>query len=107
LCSQCRRPVSRGRQGADATAGLPERTTIYEPVGCPACKGSGYSGRTGIYEMLIIDDEMRRLIHDRAAEQQLREYALAHGMRSLREDGMRWVLQGVTSLEEIVRVTRE
>jgi general secretion pathway protein E len=107
LCPQCRRPVPRGRQAVGAIAGLPEGTTIYEPVGCPACKGSGYSGRTGVYEMLIVDDELRRLIHDRAAEQQLREYALAHGMRSLREDGMRWVLQGVTSLEEIVRVTRE
>ena len=50
---------------------------------------------------------MRRLIHDRASEQTLRAYALSRGMRSLRDDGMRWAAQGVISLEEVVRVTRE
>ncbi len=95
LCPQCRKPfVSNG-------------ATLYAAQGCAACNHSGYHGRTGIYEMLLVDDELRRLVHDRASEQQLRDRALAHGMRSLRDDGLRWVRQGVTSLEEIVRVTRD
>jgi len=93
LCPECRKPVAG------------DGATYYSPQGCPACKQTGYAGRTGIYEMLMLDDDLRRLIHGRASEQQLREYALAHGMRPLREDGMRWVRQGVTSLEEILRVT--
>jgi general secretion pathway protein E len=91
LCTECRKPSG----------------TTYSAAGCAACNQSGYRGRTGIYEMLTVDDGLRRLIHGRTSEQQLREYAVAHGMRSLREDGARWVDQGVTSLEELVRVTGE
>jgi general secretion pathway protein E len=95
LCPECRKVfVSDG-------------ATLYSAQGCAACNRSGYQGRTGIYEMLLVDDALRRLVHDRASEQALRDYALAHGMRTLRDDGLRWVRQGVTSLEEIVRVTRD
>ena len=97
LCVECRKPFSHA----------PGESTFYTPHACPACNRSGYRGRTGIYELLGVDDPLRRLIHDRASEQKLREYANERGMRSLREDGMRWVTQGVTSLEEVVRVTRE
>jgi general secretion pathway protein E len=68
---------------------------------------TGYRGRTGIYELLMVDDDLRRLIHDQVSEQVLRDHAAGRGMRSLREDGMRWVAVGVTSLEEVLRVTRE
>ncbi len=78
----------------------------YRPTGCPACSGTGYRGRYGIYELMLIDDGMQRLIHDRAAEQDIRDHALAMGMRTLRDDGMRWVMAGESSLEEILRVTR-
>ena len=80
---------------------------LYRPAGCPACNHTGYRGRTGIYELLMMDDGLRHLIHDRASEQTLREYALQHGMHNLRQDGMRLVASGVTSLEELLRVTRE
>jgi general secretion pathway protein E len=76
-------------------------------VGCAACNRTGYRGRTGIYELLTVDDDLRRLVHDRAAEQVLRAHVLAGGMKSLRDDGMRWAAAGVISLEEAVRVTRE
>jgi general secretion pathway protein E len=56
---------------------------------------------------VTVDDALRRLIHDRASEQSLREHVVRGGMRSLREDGMRWASEGVTSLEEVLRVTRE
>ena len=95
LCLECRKAIEY------------EGKTFYSPQGCPACKRSGYRGRTGIYELLTVDDDLRRLIHDRASEQTLREHAVSRGMRSLRDDGMRWAGQGVISLEEVVRVTRE
>jgi general secretion pathway protein E len=80
---------------------------LYRPVGCAVCGNSGYRGRTGIYELLTVSDGLRHLIHDRAAEQDLRQHALQNGMHSLRQDGMPLVASGVTSLEELLRVTRE
>jgi general secretion pathway protein E len=68
---------------------------------------SGYKGRTGVYELLVVDDAIQGLIHGRASEQELVKAAIANGMRSMREDGERLVTEGVTSLEEVVRVTRD
>ena len=80
---------------------------LYSAVGCPICNHSGYRGRTGIYELISVDQDLRRLIHDHSSEQTLREHVTALGMRSMRDDGLRLAAQGVTSLEEVVRVTRE
>ncbi|WP_033978204.1 GspE/PulE family protein, partial [Pseudomonas aeruginosa] len=79
----------------------------WRAVGCPACNQTGYSGRTGIHELFVIDDEIRRLVHQGRTEQDLREAARAAGMRSMREDGERWIASGSTTLEEILRVTRD
>lgn len=76
-------------------------------AGCDACGQTGYQGRTGIFELLQVDDGMRALIHNRAAESAVRSAALAGGMQLMREDGERLVREGVTSLEEVVRVTRD
>jgi general secretion pathway protein E len=75
--------------------------------GCAACGHSGYRGRTGIYELLVVDPDLRRMVHDSAAEDTIRAHALSHGMTSLRQDGARWVADGTTSLEEVRRVTRD
>ena len=69
-----------------------------------ACGHSGYRGRTGIYEMVLIDDEMRQLIHDRVAEHELAKSARKH-TPSIRDDGRRKVLAGVTTVTEVLRVT--
>ena len=76
-------------------------------AGCPKCLNTGYYGRTGIYELLQIDEPMRAAIHERQGEQRLAELARARGFRSLTEDGERWVAAGITSREELLRVTRE
>jgi general secretion pathway protein E len=68
---------------------------------------SGYKGRTGVYELMVADDEIRGLIHEQAAESKLFEVAQLSGMKTMREDGDRLVAEGVTSLEEVLRVTRE
>jgi general secretion pathway protein E len=107
LCLECRKPFAVVGAQLKALGFAPTPGSFYSAQGCPACNNTGHRGRTGIYEFLLIDDGLRRLIHDRASEQGLREHAVAHGMRSLRDDGMRWAAQGVISLEEVVRVTRE
>jgi general secretion pathway protein E len=75
--------------------------------GCEHCGHTGYQGRTGVYELLSTNDRIKALIHERAAEAQVREAAVGNGMRFMREDGQRLVDRGVTSLEELVRVTRD
>jgi len=80
-----------------------EISTLYEPADAV----TGYRGRTGIYELLAVDEPLRKLIHDGAAESELTDAAMRNGMVPLREDGLRWVAEGVTSLEEVLRVTRD
>ena len=80
--------------------------TLYKPVGCDNCKRTGYRGRTGIYEMVMVDDELRAKIHDGSGEQELEKYARTM-TPSIRDDGKRLVLAGITSVEEVLRVTRE
>ncbi|CAG9273941.1 type II secretion system ATPase GspE [Paraburkholderia unamae] len=77
----------------------------WHPVGCDRCGHSGYSGRRGVYELLLIDEPIRALIHRNAADAEIFEAGRAQGMRTLREDGDRWVDAGRTSLEEVLRVT--
>jgi general secretion pathway protein E len=74
---------------------------------CEICGHTGYQGRTGIFELLTVDEDLRRLIHDRAGEPLLRQTAQQRGMLSLREDGQRLVQLGITSAQELLRVTRD
>jgi len=107
LCLECRKPFAADAAQLRAFGFTPVAGSFSSPHGCAYCNRTGYRGRTGIYELLTVDDELRRLIHDRSSEQALRSHAVSRGMRSLRDDGMRWAAQGVISLEEVVRVTRE
>lgn len=78
--------------------------TIYHPTGCTECNGLGYWGRTGIYEVVPVDDDLRKMIHENAGEQAME--ALAHSrVPNMREDGIRRVLAGDTTIEEVMRVT--
>jgi general secretion pathway protein E len=75
--------------------------------GCQHCGYTGYHGRTGIFELMVADERMRALIHNRSSEASIREAALAQGMRLMRDDGDRLVREGITSREEVLRVTRD
>ena len=92
LCVECKRIDAQGR---------------YQPVGCDACARTGYKGRTGVYELMVADDKVRGLIHQRAPETELLLAARAAGLRSMREDGEHLVALGITSSAELLRVTRE
>jgi len=107
VCRQTRAPDAAELRLLTASGNEPRSVPIYTPVGCSACTNTGYQGRTGIYELLTVDDSLRTLIHDGASEGKLREYARTRGMRNMRDDGLRWVRAGATSLEEVLRVTRE
>ena len=75
-------------------------------TGCDACQHSGYKGRTGIYELVMVDETLRQLIHDQVSEQQLTGYARRHSA-GIRDDGKEKILAGVTSVQEILRITLE
>jgi len=77
----------------------------WHPVGCDKCGQSGYAGRRGVYELLLIDDEIRTLIHRNASDADILAAGRAQGMLTLREDAERWLASGLTSLEEVIRVT--
>jgi type IV pilus assembly protein PilB len=78
--------------------------SAFEPGGCVRCGHSGFRGRIGLYELMTISDGLRRLILAKAPADELRELARSEGMRTLREDGLEKVKQGVTSIGEVLRV---
>ena len=91
LCPRCKRLGDDGR---------------WHPVGCEHCAMSGYKGRTGVYELMAVDPTLQALIHNQAAESEILAAARAAGLRSMREDGERLIVDGTTSAEEVLRVTR-
>ena len=106
LCPDCRvrRPADAGERRLLGMSGQTE-VYLFHPGGCAGCLYSGYRGRTGIFELLVVDDTLRGMIHDNRGEHDLREAAGRNGMRVLRDDGVAKVLAGQTSLEEVVRVS--
>lgn len=77
---------------------------VKRAVGCVSCNNKGYKNRVGIYEILVVDDTMRRMISDGASVQQLKDYANKHGMKYLIDDGLNKVKAGITTVEEVIRV---
>ncbi len=102
LCADCRR--QRPASGAELAFLGEDAATVFEAQGCEACGQSGYRGRTGIYELVLIDEPMRQLIHDKASEQELVRQARSF-CPSIRADGKSKVLAGITSVQEVLRVT--
>jgi general secretion pathway protein E len=110
LCPSCRQPSALGRSLCDdlgvPAAQVPADAQLYEDKGCPACRSTGFRGRTGIFEFLPVDAGIRQAIHEGADEATLAKLARPLGWRSLRDDGWRWVASGETSAQELLRVTR-
>jgi general secretion pathway protein E len=107
LCPHCKRQALANAKecelmGFDAA----NPPTIFHAEGCVECNNSGYKGRQGIFELLLMDEEIREKIHNGAGELDIEKYARSHGF-SIREDGKKRVLEGLTTIEEVLRVTRE
>jgi len=111
LCAACRRPVEHPDEILLASAGFPvERlraTRIYESVGCEQCRQTGFRGRTGLYEVLEVTEPIEPLVLQRASSKAIKQKATEGGMLTLREDGFLKVLDGITTVEEVLRVTEE
>jgi general secretion pathway protein E/type IV pilus assembly protein PilB len=108
ICPHCKEPMTdaeamplRRRFGKE----LPP--VLYKSMGCEHCQGTGYHGRLGIFEMMMVTDEVRSLILENASAPELRKVASRQGMKSLREDGFRQLLDGRTTVQEILRVTKD
>ena len=80
---------------------------FYRGRGCPKCLQSGYKGRIGIFELMLIDDKARGLITGKASREELKKQVQASGMLTLKDDGLQKVKQGITTVEEILRLTQE
>ena len=110
LCKDCRQPVdfSTIDMPEDFPSALQLKTdaTVYAAKGCRECRNTGYRGRTGIYELLVANDEIRRLANDRAPTNEIKKTAVASGMTTLRMDGWNKVLAGITTIDEVLRVTK-
>ena len=92
-------------RGEDKGGGVP--FLLYRGKGCAQCKDKGYLGRTGIFELLLIDNEIRPMITDKIDSQSIKNHAISRGMKTLRIDGLEKVIQGITTLEEVLRVTQK
>ena len=111
ICPNCKEifkgaSTNLAKMGRNGRVG-PELQTVYHGRGCDQCKNSGYKGRTAIYEMLLVDDAIRALVLEHAPATAIAETACQHGMRTLREDGWIKVSQGLTTIDEVVRVTQQ
>ena len=84
-----------------------EDVEIYSPGGCNLCNNTGYFGRIGVFEIMEVNDEIRKLIAENGTTEELAAAARNNGMRTLRENGVRYVLEGVTSYEEMMKASYE
>ncbi len=108
LCEHCKQPYRPQRE--ELPPDFPwddlNGTPVYRAVGCQQCRNLGYSGRVGIYELLVTTEEVRRLAHDNASSWELKKAAVQDGMTTLRMDGWRKVISGMTCVDEVARVTK-
>lgn len=106
LCPECRKPYpAEGAELESVGLSFEPGTTIYAPQGCDACHGTGFRGRTGIFELLVLDDEFRRAFSEGADETALATRAAERGFRNYRYDGAEKILMGITTVEEVLKAS--
>jgi len=111
LCEACRRPRRTLPELIDRTGlsslARDREVKAYDPVGCPQCHGSGFRGQSAVIEVLVMSDALRRLVLSHAEVREIRRVAIEEGMRTMYQDGLLKVLDGTTTIEEVLRVTRD
>lgn len=106
ICDKCKESYSPSNEILK-DFGLKEKIKLYKGKGCKNCNNTGYHGRIGIYELLILNEEIRRMIVTKSSSEQIRKVAMENGMIILHQDGEQKVKDGVTTIEEVLRVTEE
>jgi general secretion pathway protein E/type IV pilus assembly protein PilB len=106
LCKHCKEKYRPADDELPDDFPHPHPEVLWKPVGCRECKGTGYAGRRAIFELLRTDPEIGRLCIQRASTAVVRDYALKKGMLSLRMSGFMRVVDGTTTLEEVLRITK-
>jgi len=112
ICPECRVQVVKKDEKLLKEIGMRDKENtkpiqIFEGKGCEVCKFTGYKGRTAIYEILVVNDQIRELIVRRVSANHLKKLAIQSGMKTLREDGWEKVRRGLTTVGEVLRVTQE
>ncbi|MEW6601420.1 MAG: GspE/PulE family protein, partial [Nitrospirota bacterium] len=107
ICPSCKDVYTPPQDIIDKIDYLPDNFTAYHGKGCDACRGTGYRGRTGIFELMVITSEIRKLILESASSDVIRQMAISKGMQVLRDNGWQKVREGVTTIEEVLRVSQE
>ena len=108
ICPDCKRSYSASEEELDRLDIPPgSKVTLYRGAGCAACSQTGYRGRTGIFELMVLDDEIRRLIGSKSDSTAIKQAAIAKGMVTLKREGAERVIQGHTTLEEVMRITQQ
>ncbi|MFH0855800.1 MAG: ATPase, T2SS/T4P/T4SS family [Candidatus Omnitrophota bacterium] len=109
LCPRCKEAYSPAKELLDelSVKAGPGPIRFYREKGCQECRNSGYSGRIGIFEMLVPDDDIKRLIEKKSSAGEIRDAAIRKGMKTMYEDGIDKLLKGITSVSEVLRVTHE
>jgi type II secretion system protein E len=107
ICPKCKRPANLDKEALHEI-GIAEskltKTQIFEGAGCEECRNTGYQGRIAIYEILVMSEPIRELVLRRASSEQIKKKAIELGMKTLRQGGLNKVLQGITTLSEVMRV---
>jgi general secretion pathway protein E len=110
ICEECKEPFEPDEESLGTIGITPEMAAgrqVYRGLGCPACLNTGYSGRRGIFELMIFDDNIKNLMLKTSDANSIKREAVEQGMVTLRKDGAQKVLEGVTTIEEVFRVTQE
>ena len=110
ICPACKEPIKSKDEIFGQMKDIEfdaQKTEIFAGKGCPECRFTGFRGRTGIYEILTVNEPIRELILSRASSQQIKQKAVSQGMRTLRQDGVQKVLKGLTTFTEVMRVTQQ
>ncbi|GBD03725.1 Type II secretion system protein E [bacterium HR19] len=110
ICQNCKTPYTPDQKELELVGLTPDKIperVLFKGQGCKECFGTGFKGRTGIFELFLIDDEIRELINSKVDSMKLKMVAISKGMRTLREDGLLKVLKGITTIQELARVIQE
>jgi type IV pilus assembly protein PilB len=107
VCDRCKKPYQAGPELLKSLGIAAGDVTLYRGEGCPACKNTGYHGRVGIYELMEINDDIRELIVAKASSSAIKASAAQKGSKTLRQEGLIRAASGITSVEEVLRVTQE